>query len=436
MVSNGLMNDGEVYRWFKSLSDLKIFVKESLNINGKWFSPGGDVKLFKSDGEGELVIKWHGSRSKRISIQSDNQEQYLKLKFESLANQCQTNAEILHETGNIIAHSPELAVSSCVNESFVTQLGSLRLDIASLESRFNGELVSQINSLQTKQNDLESIVRKQDEIIWKLNDDNLLLKSRLLSLEKLITKMNENGPENNSLIPISNYDDFITIVDDQPNDSKFMFENSPSSISEISIPKDSLTIVQDQPTVSNLSPSLLVNAETPRANNRDCREETAAEQSAPSTTSLVIGDKPNKVHKPNKDRSTNTLQGETGKPRDYANIIPNQLAPKHLTPCPFLKRRGFCLKGPSCDFLHNNPRPRKVSQRPFQNSADQAPPPLPLPFFPQPNYNHFPFPVDPRHFPPFQFPTYHSMFRPLPYPPPLMSLPTSSLLYPPQHHLH
>ena len=140
MVSNGLMNDGEVYRWFKSLSDLKIFVKESLNIRG-------DVKLFKSDGEGELVIKWHGSRSKRISIQSENQEQYLKL---SLANQCQTNAEILHETGNTIAHSPESAVSSCVNESFVTQLGSLRLDIASLESRFNGELVSQINSLESK----------------------------------------------------------------------------------------------------------------------------------------------------------------------------------------------------------------------------------------------------------------------------------------------
>ena len=121
------------------------------------------------------------------------------------------------------------------------------------------------------QNDLESIVRKQGEIIWKLKDDNLLLKSRLLSLEKLITKMNENGSENNSPIPISNHDDFMTIVDDQVNDSKLktvMFENSSASISEISIPKDSLTIVQDQPTVSNLSPSLLVNAETSRANNR------------------------------------------------------------------------------------------------------------------------------------------------------------------------
>ena len=63
--------------------------------------------------------------------------------------------------------------------------------------------------------------------------------------------MNENGSENNSPIPISNHDHFMTIVDDQLNDSKFntMFENSPASISEISIPKDSLTIVQDQPTV-------------------------------------------------------------------------------------------------------------------------------------------------------------------------------------------
>ncbi len=179
-----------------------------------------------------------------------------------------------------------------------------------------------------------------------------------------------------------------------------------------------------------------MNAETSRANNGNCREETAAEQSAPSTTNLVIGDKPNKVHKPNKDRSTNTLQGETGKPRDYANIIPNQLAPKHLTPCPFLKRRGFCLKGPSCDFLHNNPRPRKVSQRPFQNSADQAP----LPYFPQPNHNHFPFPVDPRHFPPFQFPTSLHV--------PTISISTTPNVVankfpvvsppppPPQHHLH
>ena len=27
---------------------------------------------------------------------------------------------------------------------------------------------------------------------------------------------------------------------------------------------------------------------------------------------------------------------------------------KALVPCPFLKRKGHCLKGPRCDFLHNN----------------------------------------------------------------------------------
>ncbi len=51
--------------------------------------------------------------------------------------------------------------------------------------------------------------------------------------------MNENGSENNSPIPISNHDDFMTIVDDQPNDSKLntKFEYSTASINEISMPK-------------------------------------------------------------------------------------------------------------------------------------------------------------------------------------------------------
>ena len=83
MASKGLTYDGEKYRWTKSFPDLQSFVTASLNITGKWTSPGGDAKLFKSDGDGEFVIKWYGPRSKRLAIQSDNAEQYLKLKFES-----------------------------------------------------------------------------------------------------------------------------------------------------------------------------------------------------------------------------------------------------------------------------------------------------------------------------------------------------------------
>ena len=55
MAVNGLNYDGEMYRWLKSLKDLKVFVEKSLNIKGRWISPGGDVKLFKSEGEALLL---------------------------------------------------------------------------------------------------------------------------------------------------------------------------------------------------------------------------------------------------------------------------------------------------------------------------------------------------------------------------------------------
>ena len=37
--------------------DLKRFVTKALNLKGKWKAPGGDVKIFKSEGE-EYIIKW------------------------------------------------------------------------------------------------------------------------------------------------------------------------------------------------------------------------------------------------------------------------------------------------------------------------------------------------------------------------------------------
>lgn len=109
MALNGLTYDGEMYRWSKSFVDLKSFVEASLNITGKWTSPGGNAKLFKSDGDGEFIIKWHGPRSNRLAIQSDNLEQYLKLKFESLIKQCQTGANIPHEAVGVSFNNNEAA---------------------------------------------------------------------------------------------------------------------------------------------------------------------------------------------------------------------------------------------------------------------------------------------------------------------------------------
>ena len=74
-ILNKLMYDGEFYRWCGSLNDLKCFVKEILDIKGKWSSPGGDAKLFRVS-KSEFVIKWHGPRLQKIVVQADNPEQF------------------------------------------------------------------------------------------------------------------------------------------------------------------------------------------------------------------------------------------------------------------------------------------------------------------------------------------------------------------------
>ena len=109
--------------------------------------------------------------------------------------------------------------------------------------------------------------------------------------------------------------------------------------------------------------------------------------------------------------------------------------PKHLVPCPFLRRRGFCLKGPLCDFQHknsqssnnppNNPSYCSSNNRPrVSNNLQRYPHNLGYTSYPntsQPIINHFPFPVNQSHFPPFQPPQYHPMLRPYLYPPPLLT---------------
>ena len=173
--------------------EFKEFVEKSLNIEGKWTYPGGDVKLFKSVGEGEFSIKWYGHRSKRLFILSDNPDNYLNLKFQRLSNQCRIANDISQEVAGEILESevcyrPESGVCSCVSRPFVTQLVDLKADIATLESRFNCDLVSEVNSLRTEQYHLTSMFRKQDQIIHNLIDENSFIKSKMLWLESLFKK--------------------------------------------------------------------------------------------------------------------------------------------------------------------------------------------------------------------------------------------------------
>ena len=322
----------------------------------------------------------------------------------------------------------------------------LKADIASLESRFNSDLVSEIDSLRCKQKDLVSVIRRQDEAICKLNDENAFLKSKLLSLEKFISKVIDNNSVINSSISgseISISNDPVSIVNDQPTDSK----TSTALSSQLVIHEDSVTIVEDQSSGSNadfVTSSKPVNASKPNKDQKSkstINESTnnsipslirsqAATASIPNTTQQ---DKP-QHYQPNKSQGNrhNDLLNQ-GNPLNSVNHISNLSVPnypKHLTPCPLLRRRGFCKKGPWCDFLHRNSQPPNLTQSSFHNPIDHTP----SPYISKPNSYYPPFPLDPGYLPPFRFPEYYPMFRPFPgwsqqqiYHPrlrPLMKVPT------------
>jgi hypothetical protein len=58
--------------------------------------------------------------------------------------------------------------------------------MAVLESRLVSASPLEIKTPKAKQNDMEVVIRRRDELICKINDENMVLKSKLFSMEFLM----------------------------------------------------------------------------------------------------------------------------------------------------------------------------------------------------------------------------------------------------------
>ena len=79
----------------------------------------------------------------------------------------------------------------CSGGVAVASLEGSKLDIEILESRLNlanpsDEILSELSLIRNKQRDVEATIRKQDEIIGKLYEDNTFFKLKLQSFINLI----------------------------------------------------------------------------------------------------------------------------------------------------------------------------------------------------------------------------------------------------------
>ena len=116
----------------------------------------------------------------------------------------------------------ENEVSNC-SGVIAAEMEGIKLDMSILEGRFANaikENKSDIGLLQRQLKELEGIIRHQDEVICKLSEDNLVLKSKLSAIENLTPKVtyyehkdNKYANEPVSLIPVNDQSITSQVID-------------------------------------------------------------------------------------------------------------------------------------------------------------------------------------------------------------------------------
>lgn len=250
--------------------------------------------------------------------------------------------------------------------------------MAILESRMStvdsqNMLESEIRSLRTQQKEMEAIIRRQDETICRLNEDNQLFKTQLTSLTKtLLNEIPNNSknknPSSDNVINIM--DDSLPFANELPTNSKK--NQSSSTIIEIllSSDKDQHTNLNTNATADVDQLKSLLLAQTKGAlsskqkeiinmqRNRIPNSRLQAQQPSNISTKNNAEQNPkSSIPFPYLLRRSWCIKKHNCDFKHPQRPHPNESSdnvPKHRVRCPFLHRRGFCLKGDRCDFSHSN----------------------------------------------------------------------------------
>ncbi|CAB3994355.1 RNA-directed DNA polymerase from mobile element jockey-like [Paramuricea clavata] len=329
-----LVADEGKLKWLGSLEDLKLFIESSLRIDGRWSSPGGNAKKFtlKSvEPDQQFGFVWYCRKQNTIVFQGDPERvEAAKSKLISIANKHVNKETTSIGQGEIIA-----------------EIEGIKLDLAIFKSQscFGTDnqydsLQSNIKSLQSTQKSLKNIIKTQDETINSLQQEIFVFKSKLLSLETLLFNVN---PQLNASLDLDSQIQCTAKVNPQGSNNDVGKSNC-----EILLPTHSNN---NQSTNENLpSENCMTICSSPKSYFN-----INANDPSPLVSDVVLV-----LPASNADLMPKSSLGvEVNVPVPNvsdANLPPtNEMqVPKNETPCPFILRRGWCLKGEQCDFSHRN----------------------------------------------------------------------------------
>lgn len=337
---------------------------------------------------------------KKLSQENQN----LKDEINALSERVNNLAFILSDLNNKVKIDRG---SSCINENEVSSRNSvssvdlegMKLEMVILETRlFNAikENKSDTCSLKFKVKDLEGVIRQQDDAIHKLSEDNLILKSKLSSFENLIYKVISHDHVNNDRANESasatqgndrcGFHDKDQLINLNSNNSRFIetsTRENPLLLNSTQVPdpreKQRLTI--DLATQRKEEINLMTNVANDQCGSQDKDQPTNLNINNSSFIEISTNENRsllNSTQAPNPCENQRVTIDLITKPKEGINIIYNSqpnnennlgnnrhLDAKHNTPCPFLKRRGWCAKGSRCDFKHPHEQQKHLVPCPF-----------------------------------------------------------------------
>ena len=202
----------------------------------------------------------------------------------------------------------------------------------------------EVATLKTKLCEQSQIIYESKQKSCNLSNENLHLKSRINDLETEVFLKNK-----------------VTIPSDLTRNND---DSSPASNFHSNVNVSSTTGLQDQLyPITNINTSELQNQEQ----STNVTGVQNRQQPVINTTELqnqqLSASNNNRLE--NEQRSATNSTGLQSHQRLNMNTKLHVVhkTPKHQTPCPFLRRRGYCLKNDRCDFLHDKASRRKVSSR-------------------------------------------------------------------------
>ena len=394
-----------------------------------WISPGGEKKILYCNNT-PTITWWNKKKILRIEDAGNSLTEKL------MSSLCCQNVVADNDSDSAIC--PSTLGHGCRCKELSVDMEGTKLDVAIVESKHGkmidknsqeisqmkcevNNIVSQLGNINNIANHLEEARAAIDEydesteVIARLRNENALLINSLNVITRELEKyrtldIKENSGSNKlneSIVEVvttnANYGsgEVIAEITNNRRDNHLHQLETPLMFTA----NDHTLTVKDHSNHSSITPD--------QAAIRNELTTTVEDQSPKSDGKIKIITR--------QINGSQTLDKRS--PENTINNLSNR--PKHQTPCPFLRKRGFCKKGRSCDFLHQNflhqnPLPPNVKQSTNKNSMGF----IPFPPQRQPNVNQPLFPLDFHHFPPFEHSAYYPRFRQYPYPPPLMSLPT------------